>query len=339
MTTKYKALKLLGLSAVVLPSVSFAAAPINYDQWSADSGAINTTAACSAAGVSSCRTLAEDNGFIQQEIIVDDYAYIQLIVTDPNADGAADAQTFTSESFVPFAFVGQGISQGVAAKQNVRDEVEGFTDQVVLQRSMMRFRDPGIVSVGDINNLPPTPAEEMFSIHLTQVFDRDDMQSTFDYINYTQMTFFPAATPDTNDVIGSRMSISQIIPIDPTGSNDVDPNARQQFEHRASSGVMGNTSSPPLFPTNYYVSAPLTPAGSMTLGGDTVSWDEADTVSTNWLVQSDIVDADIIAVSVQNVISQTSGDEATELSTGGLTAPLSPFDWDEPTFGPEPIFP
>lgn len=337
MNSKHKSHKFLGLSVILLPGVALAAAPVNYDGWTASSGTIDTSLSCSAAGVSSCKTLAEDDGFIQEEMIIDDYTYIRLIVTDPNADGAADEQAFTSESFVPFAFNDEGISQGVAAKNVVRDFAEGFTDQAEVQRSMMRFRDPGMNNPADLPG--PTPAEEMWSIRLTQTFDRSDMQSVFMFENYTEMATFPAATPDTNNVIGYKMSISQVIPFDPTGSGGLDPNAKQKFEHRQIAGAMGNFPIPLFFPSDYYAYAPLTPAGDMTLGGKTVSWSETDEVSTSWVVQTDLFDTSNVSVSAQTVTNLTTSDDASQTDTIAITPPVSPFDWDEPTFGPEPVFP
>ena len=337
MRRKYQPVVVMGLSAIVLPGVSTAAAPVNFDGWSASSGNIDTSLSCSAAGVTSCRTLAEDKGFIQEEMVVDDYTYIRLIVTDPNADGAPSDQGFVSESFVPFAFNNEGISQGLAAKQVVRDFAEGFTDQAEVQRAMMRFRDPGMKNPADLSG--PTPADEMWSIRLTQTFDRSDLQSVFQFENYTAMATFPAATPDTNDVIGYKMSISQTIPFDPTGSAGIDPDAKQKFEHRQIAGAAGNFPIPLFFPSSYYAYEPLTPAGDMTVGGKTVSWSETDAVSTSWVVQTDLFDTTNVSISSQTVTNLTTGDEASQTDTIAISPPVSPFDWHEPTFGPEPSFP
>lgn len=337
MAQKLKIIGFAGISTLLISSAVTAAPPVNFDGWTASSGTIDTSLSCGGVGVT-CQTLSEDDGFIQEKIIVDDYEYIRLIVTDPGADGGAADQAFVSEAFVPFAFKDEGISQGVAAKHVIRDVAEGFTDQAEVQRGMMRFRDPGM---RDQNDLPSenTPAEEMWSVRLTQSFDRDDLISTFEYTNYTEMAAsFPAATPDTNNVIGYSMSISQEVRLNPDGTADIDPNASQGFEHRQSSGIMGNLQVQ--FPgTNYFASAPLTPAGDMTLGGDTVSWGTNATVSTNWLVQSNLFDNNSAAIRYQNVTNHDSGATASELSTGAAATPATPFDWHEPTFGTEPSFP
>lgn len=338
MITRTRLIAFSGITTLLCQGAVLAAPPVSFDGWTASSGALDTSLSCGGAGVS-CTTMVEDDGFIQEEITVDDYTYIRLIVTDPNADGAAGEQVFSSESFIPFAFNDEGISQGLATKQVIRDVAEGFVDQAEIQRSMMRFRDPGMRFPTDIQQA--TPPEEMWSVRLTQSFDRDDLNSTFQYTNWTEMvSSFPAATPDTNDVIGYTLSLSQEVPLNPDGATaGIDANARQGFEHRQAGGSAGNLPQEPFFPSLYFASAPITPAGEMTLGGDTVSWEEMQTVSTSWLVQTDLFNADNVAIQSQGVTNLTTGDSASQLSTSSSPAPVSPFDWDVPTFGAAPTLP
>ncbi|ALP52500.1 hypothetical protein Tel_04690 [Candidatus Tenderia electrophaga] len=336
MILNFRKIGFAGISTLLVSGMVSAAPPVNFDGWTASSGTIDTSLSCGGVDVA-CEVLSEDDGFIQEKVIVDDYEYIRVIVTDPGADGGAGDQAFVSESFVPFAILDEGISQGVAAKHVIRDAAEGFTDQAEIQRAMMRFRDPGMRDPNDIQ--VATPAEEMWTVRLTQSFDRDDLKSTFQFTNYTEMPSTPIfLVPDTNNVIGYSMSISQEVLLNPDGTAAIDPNAAQGFEHRQSSGVMGNALIS--FPNNgFFASAPLTPAGDMTLGGDTVSWAQMQTVSTNWLVQSDLFNGDTAAIRYQNVTNHDTGATASELSTGVVATPATPFDWHEPTFGTEPSFP
>jgi len=332
-----------GLAVALFPVVVMAAAPVGFDGWSVNSGTIDTSTSCGVSGVS-CSTMAADNGFVEEKVVVNNYEYIRLVVTEAGATGDTSNLGFSTEFFLPFATASAGVSQGVASKQIVRDTAEGFTSQAELQRAMMRFRDPSLVTIPSDNG--GTLANEMWSVRLHQDFARTDMTSSFDFTDYTSMYLTaPAAMPDTDTVIGYTMAIAQNMPMNPDGTANIDPNAKQHFETRKSSGYMGNIICPTgpfntwCTSSNYYASAPITPVGNMTLGGTTVNWAEAATVSTTWLAQTDMFDASKVSTQFQSVTDLDTSATASQTSTSGASAPVQPFSWDEPTFGLTPSFP
>jgi hypothetical protein len=325
-------------SMLVLPGMAMAVPPVNFDQWSATSGVIDTSAAC--AGIT-CTPIASDPGMLQEKLIdADGYEYIHLIITDKNADGAPGAQDFTSENFVPFSFNGVGNAQGLAAKQVVRDTAEGLTSTAEIQRAMMRLADPGGQTLD-------TNAADMWSVRLTQVFNKPELQSSFQYTGYTAFLTgfnFGVGMPDSDTVIGHITSISQSLPI-VNGATDVDPNAQQQFVMSEAGGIKGNCDS--FFcmtdPGTFFAGAPITTAGSMTLDGTAVPWADENIIGTTWVAQTNMFDATYASVAAQTFTNFTSGSSASATATN-LPTPLTPlgttpFDWDETNLGTAPSFP
>lgn len=330
MKLKTNLLTTLGFSTICAPGLVLAAAPLAFDGWTTDAGGNITTGpnACPAinptcsTNTANNKTLASDAGFLQQEVQVDGYSYIRLIVTDPTGAGGPSTKGFSSEMYVPFATAAGGFSQGVAAKQVVRDAAQGFTDQAEVQTGMMRFKVPGITNLATQPS-SPTPATEMFTVRLSQAFDKPDYKSTFDFTDYTAFSV-GGLTPDTDNVIGHTMAMTQTIPI----TNAPNPNAKQTFIHREAGGYAGNAL-PPVFPGNYLISAPITTAGSLTIGGTPISWTTGQTVSTSFMT----ADTSGSFTSSQTVSNLSTGTQ------GSITDPArlngSPFVWD-PVFGPTP---
>ena len=335
----------VGLPLLYLASNVFAAPPVNYNGWSATSGAIDTTVSCSTAGIS-CTTDVQDDGFLIETIYDanSDYTYMRFVVTDPTATGAPTGLDFAAETFIPFAFNNDGLSQGIASMQVIRETASGFESSAELQRSMMRFADPAMRSVGDA--ISYTDPDEMYSIKLSQTITDPDngFVDSFDYMHYTEFATTFGNNPDSDNIIGRVMDISQKIDI----GEAVDPAAKQQFfQQKRRMGVSGNIADiknipawqNPINTGTYYYNPgnPLSTANNTTLGGTTVAWADSDEIVSNWLVQEQIM-SDTSVLSHQTIENRTSGAFASQTSIAE-TMPVTPFAWEETNFGPTPTLP
>lgn len=336
---------LLGLPLFCLASAALAGPPVNYNGWDVTAEhAIDTTASCSVAGIT-CTTMVEDSGFLIQKVETPGSIYMRYIVTDPTATGATSALDFTAETFVPFAFNNESITQGIASMQVMRDTAGGFEASAELQRSMMRFSDPSMPTFN--HEVSYTDPAEMYTMKLSQKITdaANGYVDTFDYTQYTAFATTPGINPDSDDVIGRILDIGQKIDI----GEAVDPASKQQFfEHKRRMGKTGNVDFVPFWITqqnnagNYYYNPgdPISKAGSLTLGGDTVSWADGDEIVSNWLVQ-ELVMSDTNVLSHQTIENRNGPALASETNISApITTPITPFAWNQDAtdnFGPEPI--
>lgn len=329
---------LLGLPLLFLAGTVLAGPPVAYNGWSVSGGVIDTTTACSTSGIT-CTRLVEDDDFLIQSVKTADYEYIQYIVADANADGAPADLDFAAETFVPLAFQGQGITQGIASMQVVREAASGFDSSAELQRSMMRFTDPAMVVFSDKFN-EPTPPEDMYTMKLSQtITDVDNgYVDTFDYTHYTAFATVPNMNPDSDKVIGRVLDITQRIDI----GEAVDPAAKQQyFQHKRRMGVNGNIVTKPFWTDpndDYYMEgAPLSTANNLTLGGTNVSWGDGAEIVSNWLAQ-ELVMSDTTALTHQTIENRDTGAFASETDINA-DYPAAPTAWEPVNFGPAPSLP
>lgn len=333
-------------------AIAGAPAAIGYDNWTvgtggAAAGVIDTSTSCGNVGVT-CKTLASDAGFQYEEVTTPAYSFLRLILTDQDASGDPTVATgptalnFSSETFTPFALSGAGIAQGAASKQVVRDAADSFLVTAEVQKGNMR-------------GLNAATAEDMFTAKISQSFTDGDLSTGFDFTNYTQFATGPANSPDTNVEIGRVLDISQEV----LTGNPGDTSKKQLFVQRQRQGVAGNSTA--VFPSflpfglpadftvggSYFINAPITAAGSMSLpvtadgtptgATNTVAWAARNDISTTWIAQSSNVSANGADLSYQRVVNNTTPAEATAVVID-IPTPTNPFDWD-PNFGTEPVLP
>ncbi len=340
--TKY----FIGLPLLCLASSVFAGPPVNYNGWTANDGVIDTAGSC-GTGIT-CTTMVEDAGFLIQQIDVKDpldssknYTYIRYIVADPTATGDTTNLGFTAETFIPFAYNSEGMSQGIASMQIMRDTTAGFEATAELQRSMMRFSNPAMRTITD--EMSYTDPAEMYTMKLSQkITDPDNNYAdTFDYTHYTEFAIVPSINPDSDKVIGRVLDISQQVAI----GEAIDPASKQQFfEHKRRMGKTGNVEIKPGWAgsSNYLTEGtPISKAGSLTLGGDTVSWADGDEIVSNWLVQELVMsDTNVLShQSIENRTSPASYASETDIAKHKPTPIVTPFAWNQDAidnFGPEP---
>ena len=308
-----------------------AQSPVGYDGWSANAGKIDTSATCGVNGVT-CSPIAAADGFLYEMVKTPDYTYQRLIVTDPDADGAATALDFSSEVIIPFATNDTGIEQGIASRMALRDTAEGFEGITDIQRGSMR-------------SLNAADAADMFTVDINQGITTGDMISGFKYTNYTQYPIsFDQGTPDTDVVIGEKMDIRQEMII---GTGDAAATDKQMFAQSKRSGKQGTNSvtwpngGGTFFSSPYnFVGENIVQPGSMTLGGTQVDYSAGDSITSTWVGQSiNNSDSGESSVSLQTVKNETTAVEAGPVFSLGAGEVVTPFVWDEVNLGQAPSLP
>ncbi|MDH5218487.1 MAG: hypothetical protein OEX19_12365 [Gammaproteobacteria bacterium] len=328
---KYQYRRTATLALVLASPTVFAVAPVAYDGWSVSGGTIDTTASCTTAGVS-CTNLVSDPGMVYEEVTTGGSKFLRLILTDQGATGAPNQLNFTTETFIPYAQLGDPLPpgsiahyQGIAAKQVVRDAADSFEGVTEVQRANMR-------QLGSLG------ADDMFTIKLSQGFGNADISSAFAHTSYTQFSS-GGTTIDSDQVIGRITDIQQ--------SNDVggtdNPGASQLFVQRTRDGTKGNSNFS--FGGSYFVTAPITTAGSMNVSaaaatpGAPVSWINKADISTTWIVQdNNISTAPGIAIAYQSIKNNDTLAEDVMRDFELPVGTADPFAW-ETNFGTAPTFP
>ena len=288
---------LLLLCAPILANASPA---VVYDGWSSNNGIIDTSASCSVTGIS-CTTLAEDNGFLQQQVVNHHGTYIRTILIENGATGDSSSLGFASETFIP-----QDNKTGfdINTKQVIRDINEGFESTAVIERNPFNNQNDDLV--------------DLLNVELTQTLSNNDFSSNF------KLDKYEAEISDGSSYSGRSLDISQLIVDDTTG-------AKGAFDYREREGaVLSNVD-------NQLDVDPFTKNGNLTLGSETFVWNEGDHLKSIWVAQvTDSELSDPFAYqSIENV------DVGVGIKTHSFSEEniIDPFDWDETTLGQAPTLP
>lgn len=351
---------LLCLALVLISAPAFSAPPqmganYNYGGWTVTNGVIDTTASCNSAGVTSCTELVADNGFLQEEVRLDNgQKYIRLIMTepgvtgDPSLSGASANLEFANEGFTTYltnsecnAVAGTLPNtfqdcQGVAIKQDIRDLAAGFETTAVVQRDFAKS-----------NETPSLP--DMFNIKLSQTIDTIDattglgFQTGFDYTQYTYWECQISGNCNNNLQIGKSVAQSSTVYLDP-----FDATKKQEFRQIDANGWAGRQN-------GFFQSTPVVDTAgateSVTLGGRTVNgvttgtpttfnWNSgsgffktANAIKSTW-VASNVVDG----FDYQNFTLNGNSANQVLLDPAGQNGDLiDPFAWT-PSMGVQPTF-
>jgi hypothetical protein len=245
-------LSAVGLLTVVCQVTWAGSNPVPFNQWTVNNGVIDTSAACSAQGVS-CTVLAEDDGFLQQQVITDSGSYVQMILTDPGASGSPDTLAFTTENFVPDKNL-SGFD--IANRQLIRDIPEGFEQIAQIDRAP--FEDPknGLVN--------------LIHVDLSQTLTSQDFEADFQLVRHE------AELPSGEILSGQTVDIQQTVTgMDPYGI----PNVINTFSNQQSSGVqLSNVDGALLID-------PFTTAADIQIAGETFKINDGDEIKLTEITQ------------------------------------------------------
>ena len=294
--------RLIVHSSLLMPTIVLAATPVAFDGWSVNNGVIDASSSCSN-GVT-CNTLVQDDGFLYQEVVTPQGSFYRTIITEEGATGNAASLSFADETFIPFNnLTGVDISN----KQAIRDPASGFESTAVIDR------DPFINGAGDLVN--------PMVIDIDQTLAVDGFLSEFHLLQND-------AVVGTESYFGKSMDIVQSMTQPTENSSD---GFQSGFDLREREGWQLSEQN------NELVLDPFTPAGSMTLGGTQVDWEEGDRVRSTWIASlNDEVSAQGFAA--QKIENLSTGVSAHEVNIDAGTV-IDPFAWNENTFGAPPSLP
>ena len=289
-------------TSLFIPTAVFAASPIGFDGWSVNQGVIDTSNSCTN-GIS-CNTIAEDDGFLYQEVITAQGTFYRTIITESGATGNAGTLGFADESFVP---VNNLSGTDISDKQVVRDSANGFDSTTMIDR------DPFINGAGDMVN--------PLIVDINQSLMSDGLSSEFHLLQND-------AVVGDNSYFGKTMDISQSIVMPTDTASD---GFQSGFDLRERDGWQISEVN------NELALDPFSPAGSMTLGNKTVSWDDGDRIRSTWIasVNKDVSNQGFAVQKIENLTQMTS---AQQIDTNAGTV-IDPFVWEQNTFGTAPSLP
>ena len=326
----------------------------NYDGWTVTGGVIDSSASCSAPGVT-CKTLSQDDGFLQQEVTLSDgQHYIRVLMTepgvtgDPSLTGSAANLAFATETFTAFYTNTECSSvllpspgqdcQGLAAKQVVRDLTAGFESTAIVQRNFAKSF--------------ASNADGQFNIDLNQVIDTVDpatglgFKTGFDYTQWSYWECDISGNCNGSQEIGTKLGLSETVFTDA-----LDPTKKEEFRQFKLKGWKGRQSG------GWAGSAPVVATDSVAIGGRTIngvttgtpttfSWSDtsgwakvANDIQTTWVASNTVDGFAYQDFTLTDNTGTTTSDSELMLDMQGVTGtPLDPFDWSVVNFGAAPVF-
>ena len=299
----------IAMAASLLCGTALADQPaVVFDGWTVNNGVIDTSASCT--GTVSCSTLAEDDGFIQQQVSTPHGTFTRTIITDAGATGDASTLGFADESFIP---MDNPTGIDIDFKQNIRDAQNGFDSVTQFSRNSFVDAQGNFINIAEMNISQAINGNDGFANDFALY------QNTTD-VNNGATTYF-----------GKKVDIDQQIPLGDAANPFA---AEEMFAYRERWGFAGSFDEA----TQTLQMAPLTTPGQMTLN-NTVSWDEGERIATTWIAYKDR-NRDQSGFNYQSVknLDQLTGSEIIAMSLPSDEI-IDPFDWDVANFGPAPSLP
>lgn len=322
--------------AALLSLPSFAGAPAPFDNWAANNG--NVAAGCGGANSGlNCAVLNAGPGFLQQQVRdpTTKLTYIQTIVTNPSASGAAASQSFSSENFVrtgtfdstlgtgqtiptnPQQTAPQLVTNGIASQQRLHAEDNKATKTGVFD-AMITINTGWAATAGspnvDINqSVSETGTDGTKFTTTARILGNNDNNGTQTGTNITLNTLM--SQPKTTATNGSTSGGS--------GWGSSVSNTNPDVQVFALRRVGGNL---------------LATSGSATLSSRSVAWKPGDVVQTMWLGQG----FDFGSFGGSGMFGFQSfdnlSDAASQISSSSTNS-AGPFTWVDPPFGTKPVMP
>jgi len=296
---------IFGLVSLTSASALAASGPLPFDQWTVSNGIIDNSAACAASGVS-CTVLAQDNGFLQQQVTTAAGSFVHMILTDPDATGTPATLGFTTENFIPDNNL---TGFDIVNRQVIRDIPQGFEQVANIDRT------PFLDSAGDVVDLA--------HVELTQTMATPDFDTRFKLLQHE------ALLPNGDSHFGKSVDINQtMVAANDSGNQPL----KQVFDSRERLGSQLTNVN------NTLQIDPFTPAGSLHLNNETVSWNTGDHVKSIWMAQNNsvLLNPGFAYQQFDNISQGIIGTKELSMQSNEV---IDPFSWDQTTFGQAPSVP
>ncbi len=252
------------MSCLSMTGVAHAAAPMAFGQWASQGGTVSASCPSGTA----CETVAESSGFFQQNILDNEgnIAQIHTIIMDKGLTGNADTLPFSTENFVQRNDPADSTPDtGLASRQILSNDTANNFDGSDVQFSMSNITESGwAAEVGK-----PNITNEQFLSETGGKFNAE----------FSTSFLFEANLNEVGIMTGSSLRVDQEF-VQITGSRDQSAsggdcdNGCPRNAQEALGFALGITA------------GDMTPSGSATLNGVTVSWNPGDTVAAKWVGQS-----------------------------------------------------
>ena len=322
----------VGSAILLLPfsvnaDLGHAGPPMAYGQW--ESNLVNgkavvtdNSAECTSPGWT-CKTIAEDDGFLYQEVrTADGEIYTRLINLDPGSVGTAATLDYSNETFTArmernndndWVFADDqttlGLAgQGIASRQIIRDAANNYVSTTEIQNGFGRAvmgtndgftGDPDAIyqycsevpaNIGNqaaIDACAQNLAEQAWSVKITESIVEADLDSQFSIVIYNDTNKQPSGGP-TGPVGGLQSNIQRGKLMD-IAQNVLDTASgnSQRFDLRLREGRSGYDWFCDADGSTFGVVRPctydLTKGGSYTINGNTITWNATGRVEALWI--------------------------------------------------------
>ncbi len=318
-----KSLAMVGAAAALLPISSAMAAGPGFDSIVVNTGTTGTLSGCPAAATS-CKTLIDGEGFLQQEVVVGADTFIQTVIIDPLAAAAVANTDVTTLAFSDITFIQMaGSSNGIAGLQTLMDDPADGTGDLFNATSELAigtWADNGGADL-QIDQTFRNNGGTGVAIGATGATQTED-----DFVNSFSLS---VNLDGAGLATGKTMDMTQDVGMsDPTVS--APGNDFQRFVIRQRSGDL------------------MTSAGTLTLQpnatspgtGGTATWAATDDVMVAWLGQRvGLGGLGTSTFGFESVNDVTDGAVISTFSTSSTDVTASPFAWDAGNFGTAPVLP
>ncbi len=253
------------LSGFSITLSAFAAAPMEFGQWSSLEGVVSA----SCPSETFCSTIVESSGFLQQAILDDEgnIAQIHTIILNKALSGNADTLPFSTENFVQRNDPNDPIpGNGLANRQVLSNDTINSFDGTDVNFEMINTTESGWAA--DIGE-PNITTDQLVS-ETDGRFGKDFSTSFQFKANLNENGIQTGSSLRVDQEFVQQMGIDQSL----SGDDGDDDNGGSRNADEALGFALGLTR------------GDMTPSGSATLNGKTVSWNPGDTVAVKWVGQS-----------------------------------------------------
>lgn len=329
--------------AALLSLPTFAGAPAPFDNWSANNGTVAASCGAQGGGLG-CTVLNASPGFLQQQVTDPNtkLTYIQTIVTNPQASGAAVSQPFSSENFVRTGNFDPTLNTGQSTPTTPQQNLPQTVADGIASQQRLHAEDNTATKTGVFDALVSINTGWAATAGTPNVDISQNVSETgTDGTKFSNTAHIQGNNDDSGLQTGTSISLDTSISQPKTTASNGTTSGGFGW------GGFGWGSAPPPSNNNPDVQVfalrrlggnLLTTTGKASLGSSSVTWKPGDVVQTVWLGQG----FDFGSFGGSGLFGFQSfdnlSDAAGQISTSSTNS-TGPFTWVDPPFGTKPVMP